>query len=59
MTKIILKKAEIDSIIIEENEVDLALDQQIQMLVSQAGGEKAEESLGQTLKVLGESFGMR
>ena len=29
----------------------LALDQQIQMLVSQAGGEKkAEETLGQTLK---------
>ena len=38
--KIILKRAEIDSVSIEENEVDLALDQQIQMLVSQAGGEK-------------------
>ena len=49
--KIILKKAEIDSVSVEENEVDLALDQQIQMLISQAGGEeKAEEVLGQTLK---------
>ena len=49
--KIILKKAEIDSVFVEEDEVDLALDQQIQMLVSQAGGEKkAEEVLGQTLK---------
>ena len=49
--KIILKKAEIDSVFVEENEVDLALDQQIQMLVNQAGGEKkAEEALGQTLK---------
>ena len=32
--KIILKKAEIDSVFVEENEVDLALDQQIQMLIS-------------------------
>ena len=36
--KIILKKAEIDSVFVEEKEVDLALDQQIQMLISQAGG---------------------
>ena len=47
--KIILKKAEIDSVFVEEKEVNLALDQQVQMLVSQAGGEeKAEEVLGQT-----------
>ena len=38
--KIILKKAELDSVVVDEKEVDLALDQQIQMLVSQAGGEK-------------------
>ena len=49
--KIILKKAELDSVIVEENEVNLALDQQIQMLISQAGGEKkAEEALGQSIK---------
>ena len=38
--KIILKKAELDSVVVDENEVNLALDQQIQMLISQAGGEK-------------------
>ena len=55
--KIVLKKAELDSITIEDNEVDLALDQQIQMLVSQAGGErKAEETLGQTLKSFRREF---
>ena len=55
--KIILKRAEIDSVSVEENEVDLALDQQIQMLVSQAGGEKkAEEALGQTLKSFRREF---
>ena len=49
--KIILKKAELDSVVVDEKEVDLALDQQIQMLVSQAGGEKkAEEALGQSIK---------
>jgi len=55
--KIILKRAEIDSVSVEESEVDLALDQQIQMLVSQAGGEKqAEEALGQTLKSFRREF---
>ena len=49
--KIILKRAELDSVVVEENEVNLALDQQIQMLISQAGGEKkAEEALGQSIK---------
>ncbi len=55
--KIILKRAELDSIIVEENEVDLALDQQIQMLISQAGGEnKAEEALGQSIKSFRREF---
>ena len=55
--KIILKKAELDSVIVEENEVNLALDQQIQMLISQAGGEKeAEEALGQTIKSFRREF---
>ena len=55
--KIILKKAEIDSVFVEEKEVNLALDQQVQMLVSQAGGEeKAEEVLGQTLKSFRREF---
>ena len=36
--KIILKKAELDSVVVEENEVDLALNQQVETLISQAGG---------------------
>ena len=48
--KIMLEMAEIDSIIVDEKEVDQALDQQVEMLVSQAGGKKrAEEALGQTI----------
>ena len=55
--KIILKKAELDSVLVEEKEVDLALDQQIQMLISQAGGEKkAEEALGQSIKEFRREF---
>ena len=55
--KIILKKAELDSVVVSENEVDLALDQQIQMLISQAGGEKkAEEALGQSIKSFRREF---
>ena len=55
--KIILKKAEQDSVVVDENEVDLALDQQIQMLISQAGGEdKAEEALGQSIKSFRREF---
>jgi len=55
--KIILKKAELDSVVVDENEVDLALDQQIQMLISQAGGEKkAEEALGQSIKSFRREF---
>ena len=48
--KIMLEMAEIDSIVVEEKEIDQALDQQIQMLVAQAGGEdRAEDALGQPL----------
>ena len=48
--KIMLEMAEIDSITVDEKEVDQALDQQVQMLVSQAGGrERAEEALGQAI----------
>ena len=55
--KIILKRAELDSVFVEENEVNLALDQQIQMLISQAGGEKkAEEALGQSIKSFRREF---
>ena len=55
--KIILKKAELDSVVVNENEVDQALDQQIQMLISQAGGEKkAEEALGQSIKSFRREF---
>ena len=55
--KIILKRAEIDSVVVEESEVNMALDQQIQMLVSQAGGEKkAEEALGQSIKSFRREF---
>jgi len=49
--KIMLEMAEIDSIVVDEKEVNQALDQQIQMLVAQAGGEaRAEEALGQPIK---------
>ena len=48
--KIMLEMAEIDSITVEEKEVDQALDQQIDMLVMQAGSEeRAESALGQSL----------
>ena len=48
--KILLEMADIDSITVEEKEVDQSLEQQVQMLVAQAGGEKrAEEILGQSL----------
>ena len=48
--KILLEMAEIDSITVEEKEVDQSLEQQVQMLIAQAGGEKrAEEILGQSL----------
>ena len=49
--KIMLEMAEIDSIVVDEKEVNQALDQQIQMLVAQAGSEsQAEDALGQSIK---------
>ena len=58
--KIILKKAELDSVIVEENEVNLALDQQIQMLISQGEEKKKlKKPLDKVLKVFEESFGMK
>ncbi len=48
--KILLEMAEVDSIFVEEKEVDQNLEQQVQMLVAQAGDEKrAVEILGQSL----------
>tara|TARA_Y100001934_G_C12385677_1_gene795497 strand:+ start:6281 stop:7555 length:1275 start_codon:yes stop_codon:yes gene_type:complete len=49
--KILLEMAEIDSVVVEEKAVDQALEQQIQMLISQAGGEKqASKIIGQPIK---------
>jgi peptidyl-prolyl cis-trans isomerase SurA len=48
--KILLRMAELDSIIIDEKEVDKSLEQQVQMLISQSGSEKkTEEALGQSI----------
>ena len=48
--KILLKMAEVDSVFVEEGDVDKSLEQQVQLLISQAGGKKkAEESLGQSI----------
>tara|TARA_B100001750_G_scaffold247636_1_gene274108 strand:+ start:1206 stop:2486 length:1281 start_codon:yes stop_codon:yes gene_type:complete len=55
--KIMLEMAELDSIVVNEKEVNLALDQQIQMLVAQAGGEaRAESALGQSIKEFRREF---
>ena len=48
--KILLEMAELDSVFVDEKDVDKNLDQQIEMLVSQAGGEK------KAVKVLGQSL---
>ena len=48
--KILLRMAELDSILIDEKEVDKSLEQQVQMLISQSGSEKkTEEALGQSI----------
>ena len=48
--KILLEMAAVDSIQVEEKEVDQAINQQIDLLISQAGGkEKAEEVIGQSI----------
>ena len=50
--KVILSKALLDSIVVEDKEVDRALDQQMGNMISQAGGEEqAEKALGQPLRV--------
>ena len=55
--KIILKRAELDSVVVDEDEVNTALEQQIQMLINQAGSKKqAEEVLGQGLKEFKREF---
>lgn len=49
--KILLEMAELDSVVVEEKEVNQALDQQVEMFVAQAGGEeRAETMLGQSLR---------
>ena len=48
--KILLRMAELDSVLVDEKEVDKSLEQQIQMLISQSGSEKkTEEALGQSI----------
>ena len=55
--KIILEMAAVDSIEVEDKDVDRALDQQIEMFISQSGGEEqAEEMLGQSLKSFRREF---
>ena len=50
--KVILSKALLDSIIVEDKEVDRALEQQMSNMISQAGGEEqVEKALGQPLRV--------
>lgn len=49
--KIILEMAELDSIEVKDKEVDAALEQQIESMVSRAGSEeRVEELMGQSLK---------
>ena len=50
--KVVLIMAELDSVIVADKEVDRALNQQVDNIVSQAGGEEAaEKALGQPLRV--------
>ena len=50
--KVVLIMAELDSIVVADKEVDRALNQQVDNIVSQAGGEEAaEKALGQPLRV--------
>jgi peptidyl-prolyl cis-trans isomerase SurA len=51
--KILLAQAKVDSIVVEESQVDQALDQQIQQRIDQAGGEEAlEKILGKKISEL-------
>ena len=55
--KILLEMAEIDSVVVGEKEVDNAIDQQVQNLILQAGGEnEAERILGQSIKSFRREF---
>ena len=50
--KVVLIMAELDSVVVADKEVDRALNQQVDNIVSQAGGEEAaEKALGQPLRV--------
>ena len=42
--------ADIDSITVEEKEVDQSLEQQVQMLVAQAGEKKGRRNIGAIFK---------
>ena len=49
--KVVLEMAILDSIVIDDNEVDQALEQQVENLISQTGGKDgAERALGQSIK---------
>lgn len=49
--KIILEMAELDSVIVDDKDVDKALTRQVDNFIAQSGSEeKAEEALGQSLK---------
>lgn len=55
--KIILEMAKLDSVEVEEKEVNQALDQQMESFVANAGSEeRAEEMLGQSLKSFRREF---
>ena len=55
--KIMLEMAAVDSIEVDDKEIERALEQQIEMFVSQSGSEeRAEELLGQSLKSFRREF---
>lgn len=55
--KVVLSMAELDSVTVSEKDVNNALDQQIEMFVSQAGGEdRAEKMLGQSIRSFRREF---
>ena len=55
--KVVLEMAALDSIIVEEKEVNQSLDQQVQMLIAQSGSEEqAEKTLGQSLRSFRDEF---
>ena len=57
--KVVLAMAELDSVEVDDKEVDRTLQQQVDNIVQQAGGEEAAEAaLGQPLRVLKENIGM-